>query len=107
MEKAVDSKHTITELQHCVLLVTQKSTKVQHLAKQRDWNGGKKRTEKRLPSYLNQGFYIPSFEEMTQEAMELLNSLNVDPNPTPTPFRQSLLGESWTQAIRKQGGQGV
>jgi hypothetical protein len=107
MEKAVDSKHTITELPHCVLPVTQKSTKVQHLAKQKDWNGGKKRTEKRLPSCLNQGFYIPSFEEMTLEAMELLNSLNVNPNPTPTPFRQSLLGESRTQAIRKQGGQGV
>ena len=107
MEKAVDSKHTITELPHCVLPATQKSTKVQHLAKQRDWNGGKKRTEKRLPSYSSRGFYIPSFEQMTHDTVELLNSLNVNPNPTPTPFRQSLLGESWTQAIRKQGRQGV
>ena len=107
MEKAVESKHTITESAHYVLPVTQKSTKVQHLAKQREWNGGKKRTEKRLPCYLNQGFYIPSFEQMTQDAVELLNSLNVSSNPTPTPIRQSLLGESWTQAICKQGGQGV
>ena len=107
MEKAVDSKHTITESAHYVLPVTQKLTKVQHLAKQREWLGGKKRTEKRLPCYLNQGFYIPSFEQMTQDAVELLNSLNVSFNPTPTPIRQSLLGESWTQAIRKQGGKRV
>ena len=90
MEKAVDSKHTITELAHCVLPVTQKSTKVQHLAKQREWNGGKKRTEKRLPSYSSRGFYIPSFEQMTHDTVDLLNSLNVDTNPTPSPFRQSL-----------------
>ena len=96
-----------TESAHYVLPVTQKSTKVRHLAKQREWLGGKKRTEKRLPCYLNQGFYIPSFEQMTQDAVELLNSLNVSSNPTPTPIRQSLLGESWTQAICKQGGQGV
>ena len=107
MEKAVDSKHTITESAHYVLPVTQKSTKVRHLAKQREWLGGKKRTEKRLPCYLNQGFYIPSFEQMTQDAVELLNSLNVDPKPTPAPIRKSLLGESWTQAIRKQGGERV
>jgi hypothetical protein len=107
MEKAVDSKHTITELAHCVLPVTQKSTKVQHLAKQREWNDGKKRTEKRLPSYSSWGFYIPSFEQMTQDTVDLLNSLNVNTYPTPSPFRQSLLGESWTQAIREQGRQGV
>jgi hypothetical protein len=107
MEKAVDSKHTITESHHSATPVTQKSTKVQHLAKQREWVGGKKRTEKRLPSYSNQGFYIPSFEQMTQDTVELLNSLNVDSKPTPTPIRQSLLGDSWTQAIRKQGRQGV
>ncbi len=76
------SNRQTTELAHCVLPVTQKSTKVQHLAKQREWNGGKKRTEKRLPSYSNQGFYIPSFEQMTQDTVELLNSLNVDINPT-------------------------
>ena len=107
MEKAVESKHPTTELPQCVLPVTQKSTKVRHLAKQKEWLCGKKRTEKRLPCYLNQGFYIPSFEQMTQDAVELLNSLNVDPKPTPAPIRKSLLGESWTQAIRKQGGQGV
>ena len=77
-----------TELPQCVLPVTQKSTKVRHLAKQREWLGGKKRTEKRLPSYSSRGFYIPSFEQMTQEAMELLNSLNVNPNLAFTPYRQ-------------------
>ena len=107
MEKAVASNRQITESHHFALPVTQKSTKVQHLAKQREWIGGKKRTEKRLPSYSSRGFYIPSFEQMTQDTVDLLNSLNVNPNPTPTPFRQSLLGESWTQAIRKQGRQGV
>ena len=79
-----------TELPQCVLLVTQKSTKVRHLAKQREWLGGKKRTEKRLPCYLNQGFYIPSFEQMTQDAVELLNSLNVNPDTTFTAHRQPL-----------------
>jgi hypothetical protein len=103
----VASNRQTTESHHFALPVTQKSTKVQHLAKQREWNGGKKRTEKRLPSYSNQGFYIPSFEQMTQDTVDLLNSLNVDSKPTPTPIRQSLLGESWTQAIRKQGRQGV
>ncbi len=90
MEKAVDSKHTITESHHSATPVTQKSTKVRHLAKQREWVGGKKRTEKRLPCYLNQGFYIPSFEEMTQDAVELLNSLNVNPDTTFTANRQPL-----------------
>ena len=90
MEKAVASNHTITELAHYVLPVTQKSTKVRHLTKQREWLGGKKRTEKRLPFYLNQGFYIPSFDEMTQDAVELLNSLNVNPNTTFTAYRQPL-----------------
>jgi hypothetical protein len=107
MEKVKELKPMTTESHHFALPVTQKSTKVRHLAKQREWLGGKKRTEKRLPCYLNQGFYIPSFEQMTQDAVELLNSLNVDTNPTPSPFRQSLLGKSWTQAIRKQGRQGV
>jgi hypothetical protein len=90
MEKAVDSKHTITELPHYVLPVTQKSTKVQHLAKQKEWNGGKKRTEKRLPSYSSRGFYIPSFEQMTHDTVELLNSLNVNPNLAFTTYRQPL-----------------
>jgi hypothetical protein len=29
-----------------------------------------------LPCYLNQGFYIPKFEEMTQETVELLELLH-------------------------------
>jgi hypothetical protein len=40
------------------------------------WNFGKKPIEKRLPCYLNQGFYIPKFEEMTLETIELLELLN-------------------------------
>ena len=84
------SNRQTTELAHCVLPVTQKSTKVQHLAKQREWVGGKKRTERRLPSYSNQGFYIPSFEQMTQDTVDLLNSLNVNPDTTFTTYRQPL-----------------
>jgi hypothetical protein len=80
----------ITELPQCVTPVTQKLTKGQHSAKRREWNVGKKRTEKRLPCYLNQGFYIPSFEEMTQDAVELLNSLNVDPDSTFAAYRKPL-----------------
>jgi hypothetical protein len=90
MVKAVESKRMITESHHFATPVIQKSTKVQHLAKQREWAGGKKRTEKRLPSYSNQGFYIPSFEEMTQDTVELLNSLNVDTNPTFAAYRKPL-----------------
>ena len=90
MEKVKELKPMTTELPQCVLPVTQKSTKVRHLAKQREWLGGKKRTEKRLPCYLNQGFYIPSFEQMTQDAVELLNSLNVNPDTTFTAHRQPL-----------------
>ena len=90
MEKVKELKPMTTELPQCVLPVTQKSTKVRHLAKQREWLGGKKRTEKRLPCYLNQGFYIPSFEQMTQDAVELLNSLNVNPDTTFTTHRQPL-----------------
>ena len=93
MEKVVELKRMITESHHSATPVTQKSTKVQHSAKRKEWAGGKKRTEKRLPSYSSRGFYIPSFEEMTQDTVELLNSLNVDTNPTPSPFRQSLLGK--------------
>jgi hypothetical protein len=90
MEKAVDSKHTITESHHFATPVTQKSTKVQHLAKQKEWVGGKKRTERRLPSYSSRGFYIPSFEQMTQDTVELLNSLNVDTNFTFAAYRKPL-----------------
>jgi len=107
MEKAVESKRMITESHHSASPVTQKSTKVQHSAKQREWAGGKKRTEKRLPSYSSRGFYIPSFEEMTQDTVELLNSLNVDTKPTAAPIRKSLLGKSWPQALHQQSREGV
>ena len=90
MEKEKVLKRMTTELPQCVTPATQNSTKVRHLAKQREWLGGKKRTEKRLPCYLNQGFYIPSFEQMTQDAVELLNSLNVNPDTTFTAHRQPL-----------------
>jgi len=33
-------------------------------------------TEKRLPCYSSKGFYIPKFEEMTYETVELLEMLN-------------------------------
>ena len=93
MEKEKVLKRMTTELPQCVTPATQKSIKGQISPKQREWLGGKKRTEKRLPCYLNQGFYIPSFEEMTQDAVELLNSLNVDSQPTPTAIRKPLLGK--------------
>lgn len=51
---------------------TTKSTKGQISARQKDWTCGKKRTEKRLPCYLNEGFYIPKFEEMDYDTVELL-----------------------------------
>ena len=79
-----------TVLQASATNATTKSTKDQNLVKQRDWTSGKKRTEKRLPSYSSRGFYIPSFEEMTQDTVELLNSLNVDTNPTFAAYRKPL-----------------
>jgi len=63
----------ITELPVCASNATQNLTKAKISAKQKDWNYGKKRTEKRLPCYLNQGFYIPNFSDMTFETVELLN----------------------------------
>lgn len=94
MEKEKELKPMTIELPQCVLPATQNSIKAQISAKQREWLGGKKRTEKRLPCYLNQGFYIPSFDEMTQDAVELLNSLNVDSQPTPAAIRKPLLGNT-------------
>lgn len=90
MEKEKESKHMTIESQASASNATTKSTKDQISARQKDWTCGKKRTEKRLPCYLNQGFYIPSFEQMTQDAVELLNSLNVNPNTTFTAHRQPL-----------------
>ena len=55
---------------------TTKSTKDQISAKQIDWTCGKKRTEKRLPCYLNEGFYIPKFEEMDYDTVNLLRSIS-------------------------------
>lgn len=60
------------ELQASVSNATTKSTKDQISARQKDWTCGKKRTEKRLPCYLNEGFYIPKFEEMDYDTVELL-----------------------------------
>ncbi len=57
---------------------TWNSIKANHSAKWREWNCGKMPTEKRLPCYLNKDIYIPRFEEMTLEAVELLKEINVD-----------------------------
>ena len=58
-----------TELEASVSNATTKSIKDQNLAKQRDWTSGKKRTEKRLPSYSIKGFYIPKFDEMDYDTV--------------------------------------
>lgn len=66
----------ITELQAFASDAIQNSIKVDHSAKWREWNCGKKRTERRLPCYLNKDFYIPKFDEMTLEAFNLLKDTN-------------------------------
>ncbi len=76
MVKVVGLKRQITELPACVTNATQNLTKEQKCQKPKEWNFGKKRIEKRLPCYLNQGFYIPKFEEMTQDTVELLELLH-------------------------------
>ena len=76
MVKAVGLKRQITELPVYALPATQNLTKELKCQKPKGWNFGKKRTEKRLPCYLNQDFYIPRFEEMTQDTVELLELLN-------------------------------
>ena len=58
---------------------TTKSTKDQISARQRDWTGGKKRTEKRLPCYLNEAFYIPKFEEMDYDTVQVLQLERIEP----------------------------
>ena len=65
-----------TELPAYALDATQNLTKELKCQKPKGWNFGKKPIEKRLPCYLNQGFYIPKFEEMTLETIELLELLN-------------------------------
>lgn len=76
MEKEKELKRMTIESPAYVLNATTKLTKVQHLAKLKDWNGGKNRTEKRLPAYLKTDFYIPKFEEMNYEAVMLLRQIN-------------------------------
>ena len=66
----------ITELPAYASNAMQNLTKEQKCQKMNVWNFGKKRTEERLPCYLNKGFYIPKFEEMTFETVKLLNLLN-------------------------------
>jgi hypothetical protein len=79
MEKEKESKHMTIELQASASNATTKSTKDQISAKQRDWTGGKKRTEKRLPCYLNEAFYIPKFEEMDYDTVQVLQLQMVKP----------------------------
>lgn len=57
---------------------TQTLTKGKTLASPKEWNYGKKRTEKRLPCYLNGGFYIPNFSEMSLETINLQRQLHVN-----------------------------
>jgi hypothetical protein len=78
MEKEKELKRMITELPAYASPVTQNLTKELKCQKPKGWNFGKKPIEKRLPCYLNQGFYIPKFEEMTLETIELLELLNAD-----------------------------
>ena len=66
----------ITELPVYASDAIQNSTKELKCQRSKGWNFGKKPIEKRLPCYLNQGFYIPKFEEMTLETIELLELLN-------------------------------
>ena len=68
-----------TESQAYVSNATTKSTKDQISARQRDWTGGKKRTEKRLPCYLNEAFYIPKFEEMDYDTVQVLQLERIEP----------------------------
>ena len=76
MVKVVELKRQITELPAYATPAMQNLTKEQKCQKPKGWNFGKKRIEKRLPCYLNQGFYIPNFEEMTQDTVELLELLH-------------------------------
>jgi len=58
-----------TELQASVSNATTKSTKVKSCPKTKELSFGKKRTEKRLPSYSSKGFYIPKFNEMDYDTV--------------------------------------
>ena len=76
MVKAVELKLQITESPVYASNATQNLTKGLKCLRSKGWNFGKKRTEKRLPCYLNQATYIPKFEEMTLETIQLLEMLN-------------------------------
>jgi len=75
MEKEKESKRMITESQVYALSATQNSIKVDHSAKWREWNCGKKPTGELLPSYLKKDIYIPSFKNMTLELVVLQKML--------------------------------
>jgi hypothetical protein len=66
----------IIELPAYVSDATQNSIKGLKCQRSKGWNFGKKPIEKRLPCYSNQDFYIPKFEEMSLETIELLEMLN-------------------------------
>lgn len=76
MEKEKESKPMIIELQASALNATRNLTKVDHSAKWREWNCGKKPTGELLPSYLNKGIYIPEFTNMNLEVHTLQNMLH-------------------------------
>lgn len=66
----------ITGSQASATPATQNSTKAQACLKRSEWNFGRTRTEKRLPCYLNGGFYIPDFSKMTFETVQLQRQLH-------------------------------
>ena len=88
MAKAVELKHQTTELPASATPATQNLTKARNSAKWKEWNCGKKPTEKRLPCYLNQDTYIPKFQEMTFETLELLKTLHDYSESTPATKRK-------------------
>jgi hypothetical protein len=67
-----------TELQAYASPAMQTLIKGKTLANPKGWNYGKNRTEKRLPCYLNGGFYIPNFSEMSFETINLQRQLNAN-----------------------------
>lgn len=78
MEKERELKRMTIESPAYASNATQSLTKGQKCLRSKGWSFGKMPTEKRLPCYLNKDIYIPRFEEMTLEAVELLKEINVD-----------------------------
>lgn len=76
MEKERELKRMTIELPAYASNATQSLTRGIKCRKAKGWNFGRMPTEKRLPCYLNKDFYIPRFEEMTLEAIELMEKLN-------------------------------